>query len=107
VQSECAILAGTVARLPLSRRLSDQQALTDALTQGRDDFVTGRTRPLRGCSFPYELNIIGKAYHSGTPAAGTQSMVLDIGSDTGVRPVATYRDCDSLAGGDDRALESR
>lgn len=108
VQSACATLAGTVDpdqschlhsatssytldfRFPID--YSDQQALTDALTQERDDFINWVAHnPLRGRSFPYELDIIGKAYHSGSPTTGTQSMVLDIGSDTGVHPVSTYR----------------
>ena len=41
--------------------------------------------------FPYELDIAGTAYHSGTPASGTQSLALDMGSDTGIHPVTTYR----------------
>jgi hypothetical protein len=70
----------------------DPQALTDTLTQERDDFINWVAHnPLRGRSFPYELDIMGKAYHSGSPTTGTQSMVLDIGSDTGVHPVSTYR----------------
>jgi hypothetical protein len=108
VQSACATLAGTVdpdqschvhvatssytldLRFPVD--YPDQQALTDALTQERDGFIDWVAHnPLRGRSFPYELDIVGKAYHSGTPAAGTQSMVLDIGSDTGVHPVTTDR----------------
>jgi hypothetical protein len=68
----------------------DQQALTDALTQERDDFVDWVARAVPR-SYPYELDISGKEYRSGTPAAGTQSLVLNVGSDTGVHPVATYR----------------
>ncbi|HEY0695635.1 MAG TPA: RsiV family protein, partial [Kribbella sp.] len=41
-------------------------------------------------SYPYELNIVGRAYRSGTPASGTQTLVFTIGSDTGVHPVTTY-----------------
>jgi hypothetical protein len=68
----------------------DQQALTDSLTQRRDGFVNWvAQRPSR--SFPYEMDIVGNAYHSGTPASGTQSLVFDIGTDTGVHPVTTYQ----------------
>jgi hypothetical protein len=70
----------------------DQQALTAFLTQRRDGFVNwvGQHRA-NGRSFPYELDIVGKAYRSGTPATGTQSQVFDIGDDTGVHPVTTYQ----------------
>jgi hypothetical protein len=105
-QSACAVLGGTVdpdqschvhsatATYTLDFRFPfdypDQQALADALTQQRDGFVdwVGKAVPR---PFPYELGVVGKAYHSGTPASGTQSLVLDIGSDTGVHPVGTYK----------------
>jgi hypothetical protein len=105
-QSACADVGGAVgldqtchahsdtARYTLDFRFPvdypDQQALTDALTQRRDDFVDWVAEAVPR-SFPYELDIIGKAYHSGTPASGTQSLVLTIGTDGGVHPVTTYK----------------
>ncbi|MDT5364010.1 MAG: hypothetical protein QOC69_5772 [Mycobacterium sp.] len=68
----------------------DQQALTDTLTQERDQFV-GWVAQAVPRPYPYELDVVGKAYHLGTPASGTQSLVLDIGSDTGAHPLATYK----------------
>ena len=68
----------------------DQQAVTDSLTTTRDDFVSwvGQAFPR---SFPYELDVVGKSYHSGPPDSGTQSLVFDIGTDTGVHPVTSYK----------------
>ncbi len=106
VQSACDKLAGTVGadktchvqaatptykidfRFPVD--YPDQQSLTDFLTQRRDEFVdwVAKSRPME---IPYELDVIGEAYHSGTPTSGTQSLVLTIGSDTGVHPVTTYK----------------
>jgi len=62
----------------------DQQALTDFLTQERDGFVNwvakygpdGRDRP-------YQDVVTATAYRSGTPATGTQSLVLKINDDAG------------------------
>jgi hypothetical protein len=68
----------------------DQQSLTDFLMQRRDEFVDWVT-DAHPMEIPYELDIIGKAYHSGTLTTGTQSLVLTIGSDTGVHPVTTYK----------------
>jgi len=70
----------------------DQQSVTDFLTQRRNDFVdwVGR-HPLKGRPVPYLFNVSGKGYRSGTPPAGTQSLVLRIGDDTGVHPVTTFR----------------
>jgi uncharacterized protein DUF3298 len=41
-------------------------------------------------SFPYQLNIIGDQYRSGTSASGTQSLAFHIGSDLGIHPVTRY-----------------
>jgi hypothetical protein len=67
----------------------DQQALADAVMQERDTFVdwVSEDTPLH----PYELDILGDTYQSGTPASGTRSLVLTIGSDAGMHPVTTYR----------------
>lgn len=105
-QSACDQLAGTVDadkichvqastptykldfRFPVD--YPDQQSLTDFLTQRRNEFVdwVAKSRPME---VPYELDVIGEAYQSGTPTSGTQSLVLTIGSDTGVHPVTTYK----------------
>jgi Protein of unknown function (DUF3298) len=108
VQSACTALAGTVDahetcqlhsatssytldfRFPVD--YPDQQALTATLMQERDEFINWVAQnPPRGRSLPFELDILGEAYHSGNPAAGTRSIVLDIGRDTGVHPVASFR----------------
>jgi hypothetical protein len=67
----------------------DQQALADLVTQRRDGFVdwVGDMPP---SSVAYALHMIGEAFHSGTPASGTQSLVFTIGTDGGVHPVTTY-----------------
>lgn len=100
-QSACDQLAGTVDtdkvchvqastptykldfRFPVD--YPDQQSLTHFLAQRRNEFVdwVAKSRPME---VPYEFDVIGKAYHSGTPTSGTQSLVLTIGSDTGVHP---------------------
>jgi hypothetical protein len=68
----------------------DPHGLTDFLTHERDEYI-GWVAKSPPRSYPYELNIIGKTYRSGTPASGTQSLVFNIGSDTGIHPVATYQ----------------
>jgi hypothetical protein len=68
----------------------DQEAVTDVLTQQRDDFV-GWIKGMPAVALPPELDIIGKAYRSGSPASGTQSVVLTIGNQAGVHPVTTYK----------------
>ena len=65
----------------------DQDAVADYLAQERKDFIDwvqnyGRTRTL-----PAGLDVIGKAYESDT----TRSLILSIGSDTGVHPVTTFK----------------
>jgi hypothetical protein len=68
----------------------DQRAVADFLKRRRDGYVewVAESAPR---SFPYELNITGKAYRSGSPDSGTQSLVLTIGTDLGVHPVTTYK----------------
>lgn len=71
---------------------ADQQSVTDELKRRRTDFVdwvTSSTAPPP--THPYELDVSGKAYHSGNRQHGTQSLVLTIGSDTGVHPVTTFK----------------
>jgi hypothetical protein len=67
----------------------DQQALRDYLTQRRDGFVEW----VAGLPpSPYfALHIIGRSYQSSTPASGTRSLVLTVGTDGGVHPVTTYK----------------
>jgi hypothetical protein len=62
----------------------DQQALTDVLTQDRDEFVDwiAKTRG-DGRNRPYLHDVTAKTYRSGPPASGTQSLVLEIDDDTG------------------------
>ncbi len=65
----------------------DQDAVTDYLARERKDFIDwvenyGRTR-----TFPAGLDVIGNAYDSDT----TRSLILSIGSDTGVHPVTTFK----------------
>ena len=64
----------------------DQPALTTLLTQERDDFVDW-FKDMKSNPVPGELDIIGKAYQS----AGTQSLVLTIGNQSGVHPTTTYK----------------
>ena len=62
----------------------DQQALTDYLTQQRDQFVNYVQKyPPVGRPAPYSLAVTGTAYRSGTPATGTQSLLFEIADDTG------------------------
>ena len=106
VESACAVLGGTVGddqichahsatpdytvdvRFPVD--YADQQALIDAVTRVRDSFVD-RVAQSMPRSFPYALYVIGHSYQSGAPASGTQSLVFDVGSDTGVHPVTRYK----------------
>jgi hypothetical protein len=104
--SACAALVGTVGadqvcqvhtdnqgyvldfRFPVD--YPDQQALADLVTMRRDGFIdwVGDMPPN---SIPCALHMIGEAFHSGTPASGTQSVVFTIGTDGGVHPVTTYK----------------
>jgi hypothetical protein len=68
----------------------DQQALTDYLTQQRDQFVSWVAQE-RQRDWPYQLTEQGTTYRSGTPASGTQSLVFAEMNDTGVHPVTTYK----------------
>lgn len=64
----------------------DQPALTEFLTQRRDDFIDW-VGDLKSAPVPAELDIIGHGYRSGA----TQSLVLTIGNQAGVHPVTTYK----------------
>jgi hypothetical protein len=67
----------------------DQQALSDYLTQRRDGFVEWVAGLPPSPSFA--LHVIGRSYESGTPASGTRSLVLTVGTDGGVHPVTSYK----------------
>ena len=100
-QSACAELGGTVnpaqvchvhtATPTYTMDLSfpvdypDQQPLTDFVTHQRDEFVSyTKAYPASYRPMPYSLDITGSAYRSGTPTSGTESLVFDIGDDTGL-----------------------
>jgi Protein of unknown function (DUF3298) len=106
-QSACADLGGTVApdqichvhtagssyTLDISFPVDypDQRALTDYLTQERDQLVSYAAQNPPRRSLPYELDITGTTYRSGTPVAGTQSLVFEVYYDTGgAHPVTGY-----------------
>src|SRR5262249_18364330 len=67
----------------------DQAALMEVLTQERDGFVDW-FKDMKSNPIPGELDIIGKAYRSGSPESGTHSIVLTIGNQSGVHPTTTY-----------------
>jgi hypothetical protein len=62
----------------------DQQAVSGALTDERDRFVNWvATSGPDGRDRPYQEVVTAMTYRSGTPATGTQSLVLEIEDDTG------------------------
>jgi hypothetical protein len=67
----------------------DQRAVTAALTKQRDQFIdlVGE-RPHRDT--PYALAVTGRAYRSGAPASGTESLVFEEYFDTGGAHPETY-----------------
>jgi Protein of unknown function (DUF3298) len=63
----------------------DQQAVIDYLMQDRADFVDWLAKfAPDGRKRPYMHDVTAKTYRSGTPASGTQSLVLTIDDDTGL-----------------------
>jgi len=63
----------------------EQQAVTDYLKRQRDDFVDfTKMSPPAGRPTPYSLDVKGETYRSGTPTAGTQSLVFDVQDDEGI-----------------------
>ena len=63
----------------------DQKSLTDVLREDRDRFVDWVARfGSDGRGRPYEHIVTAKTYRSGTTASGTQSVVLETQSDTGL-----------------------
>lgn len=67
----------------------DQQVVSDFLTDRRDGFFDYVAK-YPNHEYPYELYLLGTAYRSGAPDSGTQSLVFDVGDETGVHPVTTY-----------------
>jgi hypothetical protein len=68
----------------------DQQAVTDYLTHERDQFVSYAAQIPPGperFGTSYELAVSAKVYRSGTPATGTESLVLQIENNTGLAHV--------------------
>jgi hypothetical protein len=69
----------------------DQQALTAYLTQARDGFVNVSEMP-GSYNLPYELDAKGSGYHSGSPTAGTQSVVFTMWQNVGgLHPQTWYK----------------
>jgi hypothetical protein len=71
-------------RFPLD--FPDQKAVTDFLTQDRADFLDwiAKFGPNDRRGRPYMYATTAKTYRSGTPTAGTESMVLEIDNNTGL-----------------------
>jgi hypothetical protein len=68
---------------------SDQQAVTDYVTQDRTEFVDFiATLPPR--DWPYERGVRPHTFTSGTAASGTQSVVLELYGDSGAHPVTGF-----------------
>ncbi|OJZ69926.1 hypothetical protein BRW65_21585 [Mycobacterium paraffinicum] len=105
-QSACADLGGTVDEHQICRGhivttnytldlsfpvdYPDQQPLADYVTHTRDEWADdAKAHPPTGRA--YLLTITGKAYRSGTPNAGTQSVVIDTNQDLGAHPVTSYK----------------
>lgn len=60
----------------------DQTALTAYLTQSRDGFINVARMP-GSWNVPYQLDAKGTGYHSGSPTAGTQSVVFEMYQNVG------------------------
>ena len=84
--------AGATSTTEISLPLGypDTQPVIDFVRHRRDafnDWVAGAPPG----PVPYELRFQGTNYRSGSPGSGTQSLVFDVYSDTGIHPVTTYR----------------
>jgi hypothetical protein len=76
-------------RFPLD--YPDQQALTDYLSNERDEFLDlAAEQPMQRRTRPYELGIVEDSYRSDTPASGTESMLFTVYYDTGNHPATAY-----------------
>ena len=70
----------------------DVQAVTAYLTQQRDQLVDYAQKfPPRDRPAPYQLAVSAKEYRSGSPATGTQSVVLRVGRDVGAHPMTSVK----------------
>jgi hypothetical protein len=70
----------------------DAQAVAAYLTGQRDQFVDYAGRfPPRDRPAPYQLAVSAKEYRSGSPATGTQSVVLRVGQDVGAHPITSVK----------------
>ena len=75
----------------------DMRAVADFLKEDRDSFVdwVANIGPSQKRGRPYLYDITAKTFRSGTPEAGTQSLVLHIDNDTGLahegHPDTTFR----------------
>jgi hypothetical protein len=69
----------------------DQQALTDFVKQDRDEFADfSAAHPPR--ARPYERDVRSRRYTAGTTTSGTQSVVLELYSDSGgAHPVTGFQ----------------
>jgi hypothetical protein len=106
VQSACSDLGGTIdanhlchAHTPgrdytidfsFPADYPDQLAIADYLRRVRDDFMES-VADTPGSEGPYQLDVTAKVFRSGTPASGTQSVVLASYSESGgAHPVSDY-----------------
>ena len=106
-QSACADLAGAVGPdgictvhtanstytmgMSFPNDYPDQPALTAYLTQARGGFVNVSEMPA-SYNLPYELDAKGTGYRSGSPTAGTQSVVFTMWQNVGgVHPQTWYK----------------
>jgi hypothetical protein len=64
----------------------DLRAVTDFLKQDRDKFLDwiAKSDPTGKRGRPYQYFVTAKTFRSGKPDSGTQSLVLEIGNDTGM-----------------------
>jgi len=101
-QSACTDLNGTIGRDQICHASNltstykidisfpvdypDMPAVSAFLKQHRDDFIdwVAKFGPRDGRGRPYQYVATAKTYRSGTPDAGTQSLVLKIDNDTGL-----------------------
>jgi Protein of unknown function (DUF3298) len=112
-QSACSDLNGTVSadqtchvhaatstykmdmRFPLD--YPDMRAMADFLEKDRDSFLdwVAEIGPKQKRGRQYQYDVTAKAFRSGTPESGTQSLVLHIDNDTGLahegHPDTTFR----------------
>lgn len=70
---------------------ADEQAVVDYVTQSRDGFINVAQTP-DSRNLPYEMDITTQSFASGSPTAGTQSVVLKLFQDVGgAHPTTWYK----------------